>query len=52
VAIVFLRDDGPSGSTGGSGAGSTTVDLTEFALAPAALTVPIGGSPWFSMTAG
>jgi plastocyanin len=44
VALVFLRDDGPSGSTGGSDAGSTTVDLTEFALAPAALTVPIGGS--------
>jgi hypothetical protein len=52
VAIVFPRDDGPSGSTGGSDAGSTTVDLTELALAPATLTVPIGGCPWFSMTAG
>ncbi len=44
VAVVFVgRDDG---SGGGSGAtdGTVTVELSEFALTPAAVTAPVGGS--------
>jgi manganese oxidase len=44
VAVLFAGDDGSSETPGGAGAGSATVELSEFALAPAALTVPAGGS--------
>jgi uncharacterized cupredoxin-like copper-binding protein len=44
VAIVFGGGDEPSGPPGGGGAGSATVELSEFALTPAALTVPAGDS--------
>ena len=44
VALVFAGDGGSSDTPGGASAGSATVELSEFALAPAALTVPAGGS--------
>ena len=44
VAIIFMGDDGDSAGTLGSAPGSATVELSEFALTPAALTVPAGGS--------
>jgi uncharacterized cupredoxin-like copper-binding protein len=44
VAVVFDGDDGsPDAPPGGSG-GSATLELSEFALTPAALTVPAGGT--------
>jgi uncharacterized cupredoxin-like copper-binding protein len=44
VAVVFGGDDGsPDAPPGGSG-GSATLELSEFALTPAALTVPAGGT--------
>jgi len=42
VAVVFRGDDG-AGDRGG-GAVAATVDLSEFALSPASVTVPAGGS--------
>ncbi len=44
VAVVFGGDDGPSKAPAGAGAGSATVELSEFALKPAALRVPAGES--------
>jgi uncharacterized cupredoxin-like copper-binding protein len=44
VAVVFGGDDGSSEAPAGAGDGSASVELSEFALAPAALTVPVGGS--------
>jgi manganese oxidase len=44
VAVVFGGDDEPSKAPAGAGTGSATVELSEFALKPAALTVPAGGS--------
>jgi uncharacterized cupredoxin-like copper-binding protein len=47
VAIIFVDDDDkPAETAGASGTagGSATVELSEFALTPAALTVPAGGS--------
>ncbi len=44
VALVIGKS-GDDGSGGGTGAGAaTTVELSEFAITPAALTVPAGGS--------
>jgi manganese oxidase len=43
IAVVFTGDDGGAGGRGG-GAAAATVDLSEFALAPASVTVPAGGS--------
>jgi uncharacterized cupredoxin-like copper-binding protein len=43
VAVVFGGDDG-SKATPGAGGGTASVELSEFALTPAALTVPTGGS--------
>ena len=42
VALVMGGDD--DGDTGAPGAGTTTVELTEFAISPATLSVPAGGS--------
>jgi uncharacterized cupredoxin-like copper-binding protein len=44
VAVIFGGGDEPSDTAGTTGAGSTSVELSEFALTPAALTVPAGGS--------
>jgi manganese oxidase len=45
VAVVFVGDDdGGSKATPGANGGTASVELTEFALTPAALTVPAGGS--------
>jgi manganese oxidase len=44
VAVVFGGDDGSSDASGGTGTGPATVELSEFALTPSALTVPLGGS--------
>ncbi|HET6951727.1 MAG TPA: multicopper oxidase domain-containing protein [Acidimicrobiales bacterium] len=42
VAVIVGRDD--DGGGGGGAAGTATIDLTEFALTPDAVTVPAGGS--------
>jgi uncharacterized cupredoxin-like copper-binding protein len=45
VGIIFVGDDdGPSDPTSAASAGAATVELSEFAITPAALTVPAGGS--------
>jgi uncharacterized cupredoxin-like copper-binding protein len=45
VAVVFVGDDDDgSNATPGADGGTASVELSEFALAPAALTVPAGGS--------
>jgi FtsP/CotA-like multicopper oxidase with cupredoxin domain len=44
IAVVFTGDDGGTGSDGSGGTAAATVDLSEFALAPASVTVPAGGS--------
>ena len=44
VAIVFGGDDGSPDATSGGSGGSATLELSEFALTPAALTVPAGGT--------
>jgi FtsP/CotA-like multicopper oxidase with cupredoxin domain len=44
VAVVFVGRDGGSGGGGAATDGTVTVELTEFALTPAAVTVPVGGS--------
>ena len=44
VAVVFDGDDRSLDTPAGNAGGSATVELSEFALAPAALTVPAGGS--------
>jgi uncharacterized cupredoxin-like copper-binding protein len=45
VGIIFVGDDDtPSDTTGAAGSGVATVELSEFAITPAALTVPVGGS--------
>jgi manganese oxidase len=44
VAVVFAGDDRSADTPAGAGGGSATVELSEFALAPAALSVPTGGS--------
>jgi FtsP/CotA-like multicopper oxidase with cupredoxin domain/plastocyanin len=44
VAVVFGGDDGSSDAPAGGSGGSATLELSEFALTPAALTVPAGGS--------
>jgi FtsP/CotA-like multicopper oxidase with cupredoxin domain len=42
IAVVFAGGD--DGEGGGAGGDAVTVDLTEFALTPAAVSVPAGGS--------
>ncbi len=40
---AFVGDDDDGGGTAGGGAGPVTVSLSEFAIDPAAITVPAGG---------
>ena len=44
IAIVAVADDKGSGSSNAGGSGPVPVGLTEFAMTPAAITVPKGGS--------
>ncbi|HKA83739.1 MAG TPA: multicopper oxidase domain-containing protein [Acidimicrobiales bacterium] len=44
VAVVFGGDDGSQEASPGAGGGTAALELSEFALTPAALTVSTGGS--------
>jgi uncharacterized cupredoxin-like copper-binding protein len=44
VAVVFGGEDGSSDAPAGGSGGSATLELSEFALTPAALTVPAGAT--------
>jgi manganese oxidase len=43
IAVVFVGRERPGGDAGGAGSTTATVELSEFALGPAAVTVPVGG---------
>src|SRR5512132_179720 len=43
IAVVFVGRERPGGDAGGAGSTTATVELSEFALGPADVTVPVGG---------